>query len=81
MDLIQQFLDERYNRRAGLREKADAVYQDFVDWFGNPEHAMNRRTFTQMLATLGIVLDRGRRHYEGLVRIEELPTGDGQVSS
>ena len=71
MDVIQQFLDERYQLRIGLREPADAVYKDYVDWIGNPKYAMTRRTLTQHLAKLGITLDKGRRYYEGLERIGE----------
>jgi P4 family phage/plasmid primase-like protien len=71
MDVIQQFIDERCEKRNGLRAKCDAVYQDYVTWNGNPEHAISRRTFTVHLANLGIAVDKGRRYYEGLALIKE----------
>jgi putative DNA primase/helicase len=71
MDAIQQFIDERCQKRGGLREKSDALYQSYVAWIGNLEHAMSHRAFTQRLAKLGITLDKGRRYYEGLALIKE----------
>ena len=76
MNLIQPFIDERCERGRGLREKYNALYNDYVAWTGGPEHAKSRCAFTQHLANLGITLDRGRRYYEGLALVKEVETDE-----